>query len=98
MQDTALMSSNPTSSVMRRLTYGTLANGISQVVHVVTQLGLVPLYLSCWGSTRYGMWLALSAAVSYLGMLDGGIQVFVVNELTKLRASREHEAYSKILN
>ena len=83
---------------VRRLTYGTLASGLSQVVNICSQLALVPLFLSSWGSGRYGEWLALSAAVSYLGMLDGGVQTFVINQLTKLRAGNDDGAYAKLLN
>lgn len=83
---------------MRRLTYGAVANGISQAVNIASQLVLVPLFLTFWGSSRYGEWLTLSAAVSYLAMLDAGVQTYVINQLTKFRASGEDAAYMRVLN
>ena len=52
--------------------------------HVIARLGsliLVPLFLRYWSATRYGEYVALFAAASYLASLDIGIQQATVNRL-----------------
>lgn len=55
---------------------------LSHFVAVLQQIALVPLFLLQYGKAGYGEWLTLSAAVSYLGTLDFGVQTFVNQDLT----------------
>ena len=55
--------------------------------HVIARLGsflLVPLFLTYWAPIRYGEWLTMFAAVSYLATLDIGVQLAAVNRLTRI--------------
>ncbi len=54
----------------------------SHAITVVQQVALVPLFIHGYGKAGYGEWLAISAAVSYLGTLDFGVQTFVNQDLT----------------
>ena len=54
----------------------------SHAIAVFQQIGLVPLFIHVYGKAGYGQWLAISAAVSYLGTLDFGVQTFVNQDLT----------------
>jgi len=54
----------------------------SHAIAVFQQIGLVPLFIHVYGKAGYGEWLAISAAVSYLGTLDFGVQTFVNQDLT----------------
>ena len=54
----------------------------SHAIAVIQQVGLVPLFIHVYGKAGYGEWLAISAAVSYLGTLDFGVQTFVNQDLT----------------
>lgn len=54
----------------------------SHLVAVIQQVALVPFFIHIYGKAGYGEWLAISAAVSYLGTLDFGIQTFVNQDLT----------------
>ncbi len=54
----------------------------SHLIAVLQQVALVPLFLLRYGKAGYGEWLAISAAVSYLGTLDFGVQTFVNQDLT----------------
>ena len=54
----------------------------SHVIAVLQQVALVPLFIHVYGKAGYGEWLAISAAVSYLGTLDFGVQTFVNQDLT----------------
>ena len=69
---------------LRRLLQILLSGFLNQGVTVVTQLVVPPLFLHYYASgvAAYGEWLALSAAVNYLGMLNYGIQSYANNEMT----------------
>jgi O-antigen/teichoic acid export membrane protein len=57
---------------------------MSQGVAVLTQLLVPPIFLHRYprGVEMYGEWIALTAAVSYLGNLHGGIQSYANNQMT----------------
>jgi O-antigen/teichoic acid export membrane protein len=57
---------------------------MSQGVSVVTQLLVPPIFLHRYphGLEMYGEWIALTAAVSYLGTLNSGIQTYGNNQMT----------------
>lgn len=79
--------------VWRRLTAGTLANLINQVITVGGQLAVVPIYLAFWGNQVYGEWLTLSAAVAYISMLDLGMQTYVVNRMNQYYSRGERREF-----
>jgi O-antigen/teichoic acid export membrane protein len=55
-----------------------------QGVSVINQLLIPPLFFHCYdhGIERYGEWIALSAAISYLNTVNGGIQNYANNQMT----------------
>jgi O-antigen/teichoic acid export membrane protein len=53
-----------------------------QGVTLCTQLLLPPLFLHYYGVARYGEWLALAAAVNYLGSLNFGLQTYANNQVS----------------
>lgn len=61
-----------------------MASFLSQGVTVIAQLLVPPFFLRYYGAgvSVYGEWLALSASVNYLGMLNYGIQSYANNEMT----------------
>lgn len=67
---------------------------MSQGVNVVNQLLVPPLFLHRYphGVEMYGEWVALTAAVSYLGTLNFGIQNYANNQMTLLYNRGEQEA------
>lgn len=59
------------------------ANAFGQVVHVVNNLALVPLYLACWGVNLYGEWLVLIAVPAYfMTTADAGFVPVCGNDMT----------------
>jgi O-antigen/teichoic acid export membrane protein len=56
----------------RRLALGLGANAIGKVWVAVSQLVTVPVLLSRWGASGYGIWLMLSAIPTYLVLSDFG--------------------------
>ena len=69
---------------LRRIAKIILSGFLGQGVSVVTQLLVPPFFLRYYGSglSAYGEWIALSASVNYLGMLNYGIQSYANNEMT----------------
>jgi O-antigen/teichoic acid export membrane protein/GT2 family glycosyltransferase len=83
---------------VRRVTKGVLANMLGQAINGVGQVVLIPIFLACWGKNLYGEWLTLSAAVTYLAMLDFGMQMFVVNRLNQCYVRGDYEEHARSLH
>ena len=58
------------------------AQNVTQVVSLLTQLLLPPIFLHSYGVTLYGEWLALSAAIGYLSTVNYGIQTYTNMQMT----------------
>lgn len=58
------------------------AQNVTQLVTVLTQLLLPPLFLRSYGVRLYGEWLALSAAITYLGTFNYGLQTYANMQMT----------------
>src|ERR1700744_2209714 len=71
---------------LKRILQLMLSYFIGQGVAVITQLIVPPLFLHFYenGLEVYGEWVALSAAISYLGTLNYGIQTYANNQTTIL--------------
>jgi O-antigen/teichoic acid export membrane protein len=70
---------------------GAMGGGIGATL--ITQFLLPPAFLHYYGVSKYGEWLVLSAAISYLATLNFGITNYASNELTMLRKRGEMDKY-----
>ncbi|MEO7653210.1 MAG: lipopolysaccharide biosynthesis protein [Bryobacteraceae bacterium] len=86
------------NAAISRLTQGTIANILNQVITAFGQIALVPVLLSCWGNQMYGEWLTLSAAVAYMTMLDFGMQLYVVNRMNQCYSRGATGEFVRILH
>lgn len=68
--------------VRTRIQQALAANAFGQVVTIVSQLALTPLFFRLWGAALYGEWLLLSSLPSYLSMVDLGVGAAAGNEMT----------------
>jgi O-antigen/teichoic acid export membrane protein len=68
-------------STFSRIASALAANAFGQVVNVVSQLLLPPLFFRFWGAPLYGEWLLLSSVPAYLVMADVGIGSAAGNEM-----------------
>jgi O-antigen/teichoic acid export membrane protein len=82
---------------IRRVTRGVLANGLGQGINACSQVVLVPIFLTYWGKQLYGEWLTLSAVVTYLAVIDFGMQTFVVNRLNQCYANHDSREHTRVL-
>jgi O-antigen/teichoic acid export membrane protein len=67
-----------------------------QVLNVVGNLVLVPLFLSRWSTGVYGEWMALSAVVAYFGMTDLGMNSAAGNAMTAAYARGDLGKYGDL--
>lgn len=83
---------------MHRLWRGIGAQALLQVILVIQELLLVPLFLRAWGSEGYGRWLSIIAIVSYVSLLDLGGQSYIANLLAIERVREDDRAFQRVLS
>lgn len=71
-------------SVAKRVLSGSVASWMQIGVTVISQLVLVPLYLTYWDVATYGVWISVQALVTLLTMLSFGHQSFLGFEFLRL--------------
>jgi O-antigen/teichoic acid export membrane protein len=60
-------------SLQSKILRGSALNLVDHVARVASMLVVTPSMVALLGLERYGLWLVLSAAISFLALLDGGI-------------------------
>lgn len=70
----------------RRLLKAVGAGGVSQLVTIAIQLLTVPIFLSKWTLSEYGVWLLISTIPTYLSLTDFGITSATSSRMTVLVA------------
>ena len=58
------------------------AQNLGQIVTIISQLLLPPIFLHSYGVALYGEWLALSAAIGYLTTFNYGLQTYTNMQMT----------------
>ncbi|RAJ96083.1 O-antigen/teichoic acid export membrane protein [Larkinella arboricola] len=71
-------------STVSRLVSGSLASWARIGVTVLIQVALVPIFLSYWDVSTYGIWVAIQALISVLNILDRGYVDYLGYEFLKL--------------
>lgn len=82
----------------RRVSLGVGSSAVSQLIQGVQAIGLVPLFIRDWGSEGYSEWVALTALVSYLALLDLGGQSYIANALAIHNARNDEASFRTILS
>lgn len=77
------------STTASRLISGSLASWALICVTIISQLALVPIYLSHWNVEEYGVWLAILAIINILSTVDVGHQTFLQYEFLKFGKERK---------
>jgi O-antigen/teichoic acid export membrane protein len=78
------------SNLVRRIGAGLGANAFGQGVTIAIQLISLPLFLSRWDATTYGVWLVISALPAYLSMADVGMVTTAGNQMTIAMGANKH--------
>jgi O-antigen/teichoic acid export membrane protein len=72
------------------------AQGTSVGMTLIAQYLLPPVFIHSYGIAKYGEWLALAAALSYLGSLNFGLTTYTSNQLTILRQRGDLQEYRRL--
>src|SRR5262249_51290492 len=81
----------------KRVVRGLASSILGQVLSGLQAFLLVPFYLRAWGVDGYGRWLAISAAVAHLSLLDLGGQSYIGNSLAYAFAQSNEDQLRKTL-
>jgi len=73
------------------------SSALGQFLGAAQNLLLVPLFLAAWGDAGYGEWLAITALVSYLSLLDLGGQSYVAVRLAQAFAQDKPDEFRAVL-
>lgn len=71
-------------STFKRIASGSLAMWARMGVTMLSQVALVPLYLSYWPARTYGTWLALQAVYSLITIFDTAHQSYLENHFLSI--------------
>lgn len=83
-------------STTKRLISGSAASWARIAVTMVTQLALVPIFLSYWDVKTYGIWIAIQALVVLLSTLDKGYNDFLQYEFLKFGSDKRADISSML--
>jgi O-antigen/teichoic acid export membrane protein len=81
----------------QRVVRGLASSILGQVLSALQAFLLVPFYFRAWGADGYGRWLAISAAVGHLSLLDLGGQSYIGNSLAYAFARSNKDELRKTL-
>lgn len=74
----------------RRARLTALMNVISQIVQVATGLISVPLALSYVGAERFGIWMTLSTALTFITFSDLGVGIGLQDRMTRFLGAEDY--------
>lgn len=84
-------------SVVKRLISGSLATWVQFVIALLTQIALVPVYLSYWSPSVYGVWLAIITLVEVLQVPSRGHLQYLGSAFL-INGSENTDGLAKILS
>ncbi len=79
--------------MLKRFVKSISALAAGQVLNVVGNLVLVPLFLSRWSTAKYGEWMALCAVVAYFSLTDLGMNSAAANAMIAAYARNDLARY-----
>ena len=83
---------------LTRFGSGLCASGVAQLLGAAQAFALVPLFLSAGGPDTYGAWVTVTAAVSYLLLMEGGGQNYFANGLGVAFARGDRSGFVRLLS
>jgi len=82
----------------KRVLAGLAASALGSVIAFAKRGLLVPLFLWAWGPSHYGEWLAMSAGVATLSLLDLGMHNYVLNRLRQCYSIGAEDDFLRLLH
>ncbi len=89
-----MTAASPTTTMTSDATFSMLV----KILYLFTRLCLPPMILAHVSLAEYGLWSACFILVGYIGMLDLGLSSIYIREVSRLRASGDIAAISRVLS
>lgn len=83
---------------VKSATYNYIFNFSSFFFTILTSLLLIPFYLKYISLADYGAWLASSAAIGMIGLLDPGIGTILTQRLSVFYELKDDDQFSELFN
>lgn len=83
-------------SLQRQVVRGSILNLLDHVARIASMLVVTPFMVAQLGLERYGLWLVLSAAIAFLGLLDGGITLSGTRYLARAVGAADSDAADRV--
>ena len=77
---------------LKRIVSGSIVVWLQMLVGILGQILVVPVFLTRWDASVYGVWLALQAFVGLLALLSVSFQTYVQGELLKIGKHDTHSS------
>jgi len=74
-----------------------VATYLSTAVTALSNLIVIPIYLHLLGRERFGVWVAVTGFVGYLGLVNLGLEQAVANRFAEAMARRDVRCASRVL-
>jgi O-antigen/teichoic acid export membrane protein len=74
----------------RRIVFSILASGGARALQMITTLAVMPMAYQSLGVERFGFWMALTSAVTFLAFADLGIGNGLINAIATADARENH--------
>lgn len=83
---------------LRRVFWTAAASALAKGVNTLTMLAYVPIALSYLGTERYGLWMAITSTLGFLGFADLGIGNGVLNLISESHGKGDVEVAKKSIS
>lgn len=70
------------NTIINRVMKGVGANSVSVISSIITQILLVPIIITHWGTSVYGVWIVIATLPTYLALSDFGFSAAATNDMT----------------
>jgi O-antigen/teichoic acid export membrane protein len=83
---------------LRRVFWTATTSALAKAVNTLTILVSVPITLGYLGTERYGLWMAITSIVAFLGFADLGIGNVILNLVSESNGRNDVEAARKCIS
>lgn len=83
--------------VKKKILNGLGSGGFGVIVTLLTQILLVPIFLSYWGEQRYAIWLVIFAVPTYLSLTDLGLINVLTNKALRFFSINRNKIGSRYI-
>jgi O-antigen/teichoic acid export membrane protein len=81
-----------------RITSSIKSNTYNQIIGIISNLLMIPVFLHFWTSAEYGEWLILTTLPSYLSLVDGGLCNIIGNHVILIKNDNNLNFIRNIIN